>query len=128
MNISFDESQLEQQLQATATEAMGQAFQAYSVQSQIREAIAEHVLRGALGAAIVDAMSRVDLERLTTSIAEQLTRHIAAATVALLTESTVDMLYHLRGGHDYDSNAAAVKDRLRADLRADISGRGPKED
>jgi len=118
MNITFDEAAIQENLQNTANEAMSHALATYSVQSQLREAIAQQVLEGALGAAITAAVRQVDLATMTASIAQQLTRHMIAATASLLTEATVDMLYRLQGRNDYDKDSEAVKARLRAELQA----------
>ncbi len=118
MDLYIDEKVIETEMNRLATESVETAFSAYGIQDAIKKEVADKIVGRVLTQAIDCAVDRVDVEALTQELAKQLGRTMVAATISVLREQTVRTLFSLQGGHDYDDDNHAHKDKIRAELKA----------
>ena len=116
IELNIDEDVIKDEMSKTMTASVKSEFSSYEISSAIREKVAEAVLTGALKDAIGNAIDLMDLDKLTQSLASEMSKAMTAATVTLLREQTAELVYRVRGGTDYATDKKAEIARITAQI------------
>lgn len=108
MELKIDETIIQSSLNDASSAAIANAMSSYQVRSAIEERVANAVLEGVLIDAIHDAISRIDIEKLTESLAAELARSVTSGAVHIIRESVIDIMLRLRKVPEYDSAKTAA--------------------
>ena len=119
MNITLDETIIQDSLNGAASKAIAGAMGQYSVKNAIEKRVASAVLEGVLAEALENSISQIDLGALTTALAKELSRAVTAGAVSIIRESVTDTLLALRKIPSYEHEAIA---RARADIATRLFG------
>jgi len=119
MEIKLDEKIIEESINRSATEAIKNATSSWNVKNAIEERVANAVLEGVMGDALISAMD-ADVAALSTALANQLQRSVVAGAVAIVQDSVVEQIMRLRKVPEYDDAKRAA---ARAEIEARLFGR-----
>ena len=124
MQIKIDPKVVEEELNKSVEQSIRDAFRTYEVGKAIQEQVADKVIGGALSMAINEAIKKVDLSQLTNELAKQMQKTMTSSTILMLREQTVELMFRLSGGNDYDSDKDAKKNKLRTLLANEKTQKG----
>ena len=124
MQIKIDPKVVEEELNKSVEQTIRDAFRTYEVGKAIQEQVADKVIGGALFMAINEAIKKVDLSQLTNELAKQMQKTMTSSTILMLREQTVELMFRLSGGNDYDSDKDAKKNKLRTLLANEKTQKG----
>ena len=117
MKIELDEIQLAEVVRSTITEGVGNALNSRHVKDQIARTLGNEVATGAVAMAIKQAVGSLDITTLTSTLAQQISRTVTAATVVLLRDSFTDVIARLRGLKDYQKDYEFQIKKIRQELQ-----------
>lgn len=120
MEINLDEKVIAESINRSATEAIKNATSSWNVKNAIEERVANAVLEGVMGDALISAMDAIDVAALSTALANQLQRSVVAGAVAIVQDSVVEQIMRLRKVPEYDDAKRAA---ARAEIEARLFGR-----
>lgn len=119
MEIRIDENVIQEALNDQATKGLANAFGNYGIRSAIQEVIANSVIPEIMATAVVDAASKIDTERLTQCVAEELTRAVIKGTQAIVRETMTTILLDIRKIPDYERDK---REKARLEISTKLFG------
>ena len=124
MSITIDDKTLTDGI----NKVVGNIFKDYETQ----HALGNNNISPAIDKMLIDSLAKVEESLDVTELAKQLAvdvvENITAATVVMLRQQTIELLFRMQGGNDFDSNRYSVKESIKADLAHAIQEQKKKSD
>ena len=117
MNIAIDEKLVQEAINKQADEAVKTAFGDYKIKSAIEDAVSKAMIPSLLSESIEGAVSKLDLDALSSAVAREITRSTTRAVQHVIREAMVGIIIKIRGIHDYDRESIA---KAHAELMAEF--------
>jgi hypothetical protein len=115
IEIKIDAAEVQRHVDAELGGIVAQAMKSYEVQKSLESAFAASATSGKLAAAISAAVELLDMDAMTSALAEQLARSYVAGAVHLLRSSVIKTMMDLEGLPTYDQ---AARTKRESELRA----------
>ena len=119
MEINIDQDKISEAINQTASKAVADALQGYSIHRAISEVVTTEVAEGAIAEAIRQAVKKMDTAKLTQHLASELQRHTIKAVVNIMQEGMLQAVCKLRGIGDYSDADKKERARLKIELFQD---------
>ena len=120
MDIKFDESVIQDQIQRSANDSLKKAFEGYEVRRAIEKSIADTVIYDALQQAITNAVDKIDLQNLTNELAKQIQKTMVSSTITMLKEQSVEIIFRMR---KKDFMTTDEEKHVKEEIRQQIKGK-----
>ena len=123
MKIDINQDDIAKAIEQSATAAIADRMGGYKVRDAIAEVITDEVATGLVSAAIRTAVSEVDISTLTTALAREISKAMAAATVTIMQDAAVNLVAKIRGIADYDSDRERKYSAVKVEMFGKNTGR-----
>ena len=116
MEFKIDEKMAQEAINNAATKAIEAAFSQYSVARVIESEVAGSVISDVLQRSFSSAVEQIDINRLSTVLAEELSRTVVKGVTYMIRSALVEMMLDIEKVPSYD-------EKKRAKARAEIEAR-----
>jgi len=116
MEFKIDEKMAQEAINNAATKAIESAFSQYSVARVIESEVAGSVISDVLQRSFSSAVEQIDINRLSTVLAEELSRTVVKGVTYMIRSALVEMMLDIEKVPSYD-------EKKRAKARAEIEAR-----
>lgn len=116
MEFKIDEKMAQEAINNAANKAIESAFSQYSVARVIESEVAGSVISDVLQRSVSSAVEQIDINRLSTVLAEELSRTVVKGVTYMIRSALVEMMLDIEKVPSYD-------EKKRAKARAEIEAR-----
>ena len=96
MDLRIDEQRVQEAMDANVSETIKNVVNGYRVRSAVEKAVSDSLLGEVLAVAVQNAVSAIDVQVLTRSLAEQMARSVTKATAHLVRTAMIEMILDLK--------------------------------
>lgn len=117
MEFKIDEKMAQEAMNNAATKAIESAFSTYSVARVIESEVAGSVISDVLQRSVSSAVEQIDIDRLSTVLAEELSRTVVKGVTYMIRSALVEMILDIKKVPGYDEKK---RQKARAEIEARI--------